>query len=374
MIITVDDEVNGDYIDIQTVVDIADLDLEYWNIYFNIFDFENSIKYIYVDCNNTNGPWNGSEEYPYQYIQDAVDNPSFFNSTIIYIANGNYNENITINKKSSIYLCSMIDSEIIYENDQIIIIIHGYIATINGSITVNDSNNIIFQCFNIINTTISNSTSVIFNHCISNNNYKNHCVDIYNSHHIYIESFKINNSEYGILVGNSSYITIRYSNIYNNHFGMLIINSNNIEINKNQIYDNLMNGMFVVNSSVDIFENQIYKNGKENYFYLSGILLYKSNKCNIKYNNFYSNKESDIYLKESYENNVTHNNLEDDNCYFFQNKLFQNNYWRFNYWGEISHPKIIYGKLFFGTGIIRIPWINVDWCPSIYPFDDPQVF
>ena len=31
---------------------------------------------IYVDGNNTAGPWDGTLEHPYQHIQDGVDNAS----------------------------------------------------------------------------------------------------------------------------------------------------------------------------------------------------------------------------------------------------------------------------------------------------------
>jgi parallel beta-helix repeat protein len=45
---------------------------------------------IYVDDDNTQGPWNGTYEYPYQYIQDAIDNGEPGDS--VYIFNGLYNE------------------------------------------------------------------------------------------------------------------------------------------------------------------------------------------------------------------------------------------------------------------------------------------
>ena len=31
---------------------------------------------IYVDDDNTDGPWDGTQEHPYQFIQDGVDNAS----------------------------------------------------------------------------------------------------------------------------------------------------------------------------------------------------------------------------------------------------------------------------------------------------------
>ena len=49
---------------------------------------------IYVDDDNISGPWDGSKEYPYQHIQDAIDNAS--NGDTIFVYNGTYNEDIVI--------------------------------------------------------------------------------------------------------------------------------------------------------------------------------------------------------------------------------------------------------------------------------------
>ena len=45
---------------------------------------------IYVDDDNTEGPWDGTVEHPYQYIQDSIDNGQPGDS--VYIFNGLYNE------------------------------------------------------------------------------------------------------------------------------------------------------------------------------------------------------------------------------------------------------------------------------------------
>jgi len=51
---------------------------------------------IYVDNSNTAGPWNGTIDYPYQYIQDGIDNATA-GDTIIVMP-GNYNEDLNIDK------------------------------------------------------------------------------------------------------------------------------------------------------------------------------------------------------------------------------------------------------------------------------------
>ena len=51
---------------------------------------------IYVDDDNTEGPWDGTQEYPYQYIQDGVNaaNPG----DTVFMFSGNYPERVTIDK------------------------------------------------------------------------------------------------------------------------------------------------------------------------------------------------------------------------------------------------------------------------------------
>jgi parallel beta-helix repeat protein len=53
---------------------------------------------IYVDANNTNGPWDGSLEHPYQYIQDGIDNACYDDT--VFVFHGTYHESIVIYKDS----------------------------------------------------------------------------------------------------------------------------------------------------------------------------------------------------------------------------------------------------------------------------------
>ena len=51
---------------------------------------------IYVDDSNTDGPWNGTQDYPYRSIQDGINAAS--SGDTIYVLSGTYNENIEINE------------------------------------------------------------------------------------------------------------------------------------------------------------------------------------------------------------------------------------------------------------------------------------
>ena len=51
---------------------------------------------IYVDDDNTSGPWNGTLEHPYRHIQEGVNNAS--DGDTVFVFTGNYNEFVWLNK------------------------------------------------------------------------------------------------------------------------------------------------------------------------------------------------------------------------------------------------------------------------------------
>ena len=74
----------------------------------NYHSFES--KKIYVDNNNINGPWDGSINNPFKLIRDGINFSS--DGSIIHVLNGEYFENIIINK--SIMSVIIIYGECIY--------------------------------------------------------------------------------------------------------------------------------------------------------------------------------------------------------------------------------------------------------------------
>jgi|GEM_PF-2985981 len=51
---------------------------------------------IYVDDDNVSGPWDGTLEYPYRYIQDAID--TAFDFDHVYVFSGVYEEHLSVDK------------------------------------------------------------------------------------------------------------------------------------------------------------------------------------------------------------------------------------------------------------------------------------
>ncbi|MFH1100991.1 MAG: S8 family serine peptidase [Methanobacteriota archaeon] len=190
---------------------------------------------IYVDDDNTGGPWNGSCDHPYKSIQDALDKATIPRDTV-FVYNGTYYEHIIIDESI----------DIIGQNKETTII--------DGQNEQDNAVKITADWVNISGFTIQNTT--------------------YDSGFpsIYYAGIKIDNVEYNIIEGNI---------IKNNDYGITIRCSSNNIVTKNIIKFNNMCGVYFDTfiSNPPIIENYIYHNN----FY--------NNTQHINYaaNNFYDN-------------------------------------------------------------------------------------
>ena len=138
---------------------------------------------LYVDDDNTNGPWDGSLNHPYQYIQDAIKHAQPYDH--IYVFNGTYYEHLHIYKPLTIE----------GESNQHTIIDGGYISNI---ITITSQNTTLAR-FTIQNSGITTSDTAIL---------------IDNQHTIILEN-NIQHNQHGIKL-NTPNNAIIYNNFKNN--------------------------------------------------------------------------------------------------------------------------------------------------------------
>ena len=120
---------------------------------------------IYVDDDNTSGPWNGTQEYPYQNIRDGINNSD--NGDTVFVYNGTYYENVIINKSinlvgenKEITIVDGKEGEFVFNITADHVNVSGFTIQ-NGSLGIkifNTSNNIITD--NIVKENINYGISV----------------------------------------------------------------------------------------------------------------------------------------------------------------------------------------------------------------------
>jgi len=240
---------------------------------------------IYVDGSNIAGPWDGTQEHPYQHIQDAIAAAS--NGDTVYVYCGNYNENLVINKILT-FTGENKDS-----------------TTINGATTGNvvkiNADNVNISGFTIQNPVGNQMKCIMMNetqNCkIANNIIKNSYDGIYligSSGNNISTNIIEDNDNYGILSYFSSN-NIFYNNVINfNEYGISVeTNSNN-----NQIFNNDIRG-----------KQGSYPQG-------TGVNLGTSTSGNIVYHNYFN----DFAKNQNAEDLGTGNT-------WFKSSVHEGNYW-----------------------------------------------
>jgi parallel beta-helix repeat protein len=288
---------------------------------------------LYVDDDNTNGPWNGTKEYPFQTIQEAVNHA--FNGYTVFVRSGIYDEHVIINKTINLdgenKNSTIIDGGGI--DDVVTISVPG--VKISG-FTIQHSGTQTYQAG--IKTLSLNSNVTIENTVIQNN-----AIGIY-LNYAYEQSWNI----------------IRNNTIINNKKGIYAHWANSDQITGNTITMNDGNGIEMERcENSTIIRNIISDNG-ECGIYLRGA----SNKNVIGEMNMIRNNAIGIKLSESNRNLISHNNfINNDEQAVFYNAFF--NTWKRNYWDDrlFFFPKIIHGSI----GERSIPWVNFDWFPIRKP-------
>ncbi len=194
---------------------------------------------IYVDDDNTSGPWEGTQDCPFQHIQDGIDSAE--PGDTVYVYGGFYNEQILINKTLNLQGESMEDT-----------IIDG--TGLGRLCTIEETDNVVVSGFTFQNAEhdvealyITHSTPVVIE---QNRFIDNEGLPIYlgGSNNIVQENEIINNNQGANTVWVvSSRNTLLNNTIENNKgCGISILVGNNL-IKGNIIKDNGEYGVFLAN-------------------------------------------------------------------------------------------------------------------------------
>ena len=289
---------------------------------------------IYVDDDNTAGPWNGTKEYPYQTIQDALGN--VFDGYTIYVMNGTYHEHVYIQKRITLMgekpETTIIDGDGL---DDVVTIAVPDVKIIG--LTVQHSGP---QLLNAGIKTLSLNSNATF----ENNILQNNAIGLFLNYG-YAPSWNI----------------VRNNTIRNNVKGIYTHWANNGDIRGNTITQNAENGLEMECSKYSqISGNVISENGGYG-IYLRG----ESNKNTITGGNIIQDNAVGVKLSESNGNKITKNNFIGN----LQHATFYNSFlttWNRNYWDDrfVLFPEVITGSI----GKREFTWMNIDWYPLWKPF------
>jgi len=302
---------------------------------FNLTGVYGKFPILYVDDDNTNGPWDGSKENPYQRIQDAINNA--YNGYTIFVKNGTYCENVIINKSINLDGENKSTTIIGGNNNEHVIVVTSTNVRITGFTIQNSGPN----PFNSgIKTLSLKANTTISDNIIQNNNIGIFLNYAYETSWNIIKDNIIQNNEKGIYQ-HWSFNNVITDNIIKNNFGngIELEHSNKARIKGNVIQDNVGCGIYIRTSS-----NKNIISGKNNII----------------------NNSIGIKLENSYKNRITNNNfIDNDQQAIFYDSFF--NIWYRNFWDRPRIlPKLVFGKI--NIGFLSLNKINVDWRPSFFPY------
>jgi len=328
-----------------------------------IADESNQPNTIYVDDDNTEGPWDGSQEHPYQFIQDGID--ASVDLDTIFVYQGTYDENIVIEKHIRL-LGEGKNKTIIDGKKDVGIIIRDDCCEIEG-----------FTIYNV-----KKGISVLdSDHCLIGNNLieyaESNGIYIVNSNHNVVQSntFRFVDN-IAIFIETSNHNVISSNTINNNYRGIYVMGTanepnkviycENTTISNNIVGENgQMNIFCVITNNTHITKNIVYDCDY-------GISIGNAFYTNILKNEVVNN-ELGISLEACYMSEILQNNIFDNkvNATFLSGLV---NHWDENYW-NISRPGPVLIQGGRGTFLLRffgffvVPWLNFDWHPTTESYE-----
>ena len=343
----------------------------------------------YVDDSNLVGPWDGTINFPYKTINDAILNCT--EGDTIFVFNGTYFENIVINKRISIIgegksiIDGMYQDYAVYLNcDNIVLkdLIFRNSGGFDGNscIFVNSDNNL------IIDSEIYRARTGLLIKNGNNNEIKNTVfysngegIKIESSQDIDIRDCIFYHNSFASEVHHSKNIAITNCYYHTNGIGLLLNDSMNINISKCAIYNNNDNQggvMMYFCENVSICNCNFEHNG-------FGISIDDCSDIYITYSDFVLHDHEAFWIKTKSENvNIENCEIYDNfrfgisifngNCNLKQNNIYGNLFGlyieksycdaRKNWWGKLTGPALferkVKDRMFPKFGIIRFfPWL-----------------
>lgn len=298
-------------------------------------------KIIYVDDDNTEGPWNGTQEHPYRWIWQGIDAAE--DGDTVYVFLGIYTDRygerqVYINKSINLIGEDKKRTQIYFWDpywDWIIKIVEDNVTFSNFTIRLKADNDIMDKKMYINASYCTVSDNVFWDGVPIG------CKD----------SIRMVDAHYNTITRNS--IGPGFPDIQTDSKGISLIRSHHNVISENTI-EGYYYGVLLSNSDENIIaDNEISTN--------CGITLDLSSSNKIS-GNIIDNL-CGLVLTESSGNEITHNH--------FENRMLRNkkarftdctNEWDQNYWGRGRiFPRIIFGeKTVNGKSV---PAFQVDWHP-----------
>ena len=285
---------------------------------------------IYVDDDNTSGPWDGTEAHPYQYIQNAIDNAT--DGDTVYVYSGTYNENIIINKSIQL-LGESKETTVINGNDSgdVITITVDYV--IISGFTIEDSGDDYSN--HDAGIKLLSNENIITDNCITYNregiylsssngnnissnsiNYNRNAIRLHDAskHNIISGNTIITwSSSFGVYIENSSDNNMIFQNTITNPDGWALYI---LESQENNISDNTVMkseyGISMVYSNDSIISNNFLKQNE-----YSGISLTGSSGNIISQNTF---EFDGLFIWNSYHNTVSDNTVNGKPLIYFEDE------------------------------------------------------
>ncbi len=256
---------------------------------------------IYVDDDNTEGPWDGTLEHPYQFIQDGVNDASDGDTAFVF--NGTYYEHAVVPfGLRHLYLIGENKDETIIDGGgtDIVLSVYADQVSISGFMIRNGGsgypNSGIYLQYS--------DYSTISDNIITNNGCHGILLN-YSQNNVISNNTITENNYLGIYLQHSPDNIVSENTIANNSWGVDLDYADYNTISNNTIGYNSQYGIYVHASSEDtIFENDISNNQK-------GIFLSGGTNNNITRNDITNNGDG-IYLRYSSQNTITDCNIRNN--------------------------------------------------------------